>query len=145
MRREHTPQPIRANVPTTTGTGLEVPAQLCWTQQLPCEVRIELFDRRAGVWRPWRISRDLLSDGLTRPAGDGDVRVEPFPHIPGIPGDVLLALGHPWSTPRTALFLLHGPTVSGFLADTHRQIPPGREHITIPDPRWFTQEGGGHA
>lgn len=131
---EHTPRPIRHSVPTTAAdTGAPVPAQLCWTPGLPCEVRVELLDRRAGVWQPWRMARELLDGGLVMPTGDGDAHAEPFPGIPGIGDDLLLTLGHPSSTPRTAWFLLHGETVAGFLADTYQQVPVEREHVEIPD------------
>ncbi|SDG59208.1 Streptomyces sporulation and cell division protein, SsgA [Klenkia brasiliensis] len=75
--------------------------------------------RDGGV--EWMVARDLLRAGLSHPAGDGDVRLWPARTA----GDVLfLELRAPSGH---ALFELSRSVLAGFVADTERLVPTGRE------------------
>jgi len=71
----------------------------------------------------WVFGRDLLAEGLTGPAGEGDVTVWPSP---GASGDdvVCLALESPSGGALLEADPLH---VRGFLEDTYRLVPAGSE------------------
>ncbi|SFD54308.1 SsgA family sporulation/cell division regulator [Klenkia taihuensis] len=69
----------------------------------------------------WMVARDLLHAGLSHPAGDGDVRLWPARTA----GDVLfLELRAPSGH---ALFELSRAVLAGFVADSERLVPIGRE------------------
>jgi len=69
----------------------------------------------------WMVARDLLHAGLSHPAGDGDVRLWPARTA----GDVaFLELRAPSGH---ALFELSRAVLAGFVADTERLVPIGRE------------------
>lgn len=84
------------------------------------------FRTRRGDWIEWCFARDLLRDGLARPAGLGDVRVRPDLVDPG----ELLALelespdGH-------ALVELKRADVERFLAASERLVPYGSEGTLV--------------
>ncbi|MFD7437973.1 SsgA family sporulation/cell division regulator [Streptomyces sp. NPDC059861] len=71
----------------------------------------------------WAFSRDLLAEGLTRRAGEGDVRVWPTAVGPG--RDVLyIALGPLVDSALVEAFL---PDLETFLRRTQSVVPPGAE------------------
>ncbi|MCO7218701.1 SsgA family sporulation/cell division regulator [Klenkia sp. PcliD-1-E] len=79
--------------------------------------------RRAGEdgGVEWMVARDLLRAGLSHPAGEGDVRLWPARTA----ADVLfLELRAPSGH---ALFELSRAVLAGFVADTERLVPTGRE------------------
>lgn len=69
----------------------------------------------------WELSRHLLSEGLIRPAGIGDVHVRPFASDPT---KVQLELSSPsgW-----ALFTTCARALDDFLRRTYAAVPPGTE------------------
>lgn len=70
----------------------------------------------------WTFARQLLTDGVSRPAGDGDVRVWPVRH-PSHPR-ICLSLSSPsgW-----ALFEVPLGRLVEYLAQTYSAVPTGRE------------------
>ena len=73
----------------------------------------------------WLVARDLLHAGLSRPSGDGDIRLWPA----RTPGDVLfLELRAPSGH---ALFELSRAVLAGFVADTERLVPRGQESEVV--------------
>ena len=101
----------------------EVSATFRYDSGDPFAVRI----RFGGRTRPedegveWLVARELLHVGLTRPSGEGDVRVWPARTA----GDVLfLELRAPSGH---ALFELSRAVLAGFVADTERLVPLGHE------------------
>lgn len=73
----------------------------------------------------WVFGRELLLDGVSRPAGDGDVRIEPIPGPDDSGGDVRITLRSPEGDA-----LLRSPAVPliAFLGRTDRVLPMGQEH-----------------
>jgi hypothetical protein len=70
----------------------------------------------------WTFARQLLADGLTGPAGMGDVRVWPITERRG--RVVALALCSPSGE---ALFEVPRDALSDFLQRTYAEVPPGYE------------------
>jgi hypothetical protein len=105
-------------------TWSEVPAVLTYEPSEPFAVGI-VFGGSAddadddGV--QWLLSRDLLRAGLSRPAGEGDVRL--WPARTGSDA-VFLQLRAPSGE---ALFEVSRPEVFDFLAQTERLVARGRE------------------
>ncbi len=70
----------------------------------------------------WIFARSLVSDGLSMPAGDGDVRIWPSPEYPAGPVYVELC-----SPSDRALFAVPRPVLADFVARCHTLVPPGAE------------------
>jgi hypothetical protein len=70
----------------------------------------------------WIFGRDLLAEGLTGPAGEGDVTVWPSHGAEG--AVVCIALDSPSGGALLEADLEH---VRGFLADSYRLVPEGAE------------------
>ena len=70
----------------------------------------------------WIFARSLVSDGLTVPAGDGDVRIWPSPE--DLSGPVYVELRSPSGR---ALFAVPRPVLADFVARCHALVPPGSE------------------
>ncbi|GLX49101.1 hypothetical protein Shyhy01_20510 [Streptomyces hygroscopicus subsp. hygroscopicus] len=71
----------------------------------------------------WVFSRELLADGLTNGAGEGDVAV--WPENDGADGWFLwVEVGR---APHTARFELPAETVAEWLLQTYRLVPEGQE------------------
>ena len=110
----------------------EVSAALRYDSGDPFAVRIRFGGRAeaadgddAGSGVEWLVARDLLHAGLSRPSGDGDIRLWPA----RTPGDVLfLELRAPSGH---ALFELSRAVLAGFVADTERLVPRGQESEVV--------------
>ncbi|MGW2098654.1 SsgA family sporulation/cell division regulator [Streptomyces olivaceoviridis] len=77
----------------------------------------------------WVFSRELLADGLTGSAGEGDVTV--WPEGQGTDGWFLwLKVGR---DPHTAVFETAADPVAEWLLDTYRLVPEGHEEV---DAEW---------
>jgi hypothetical protein len=70
----------------------------------------------------WIFARSLVSDGLSVPAGDGDVRIWPSPE--DLAGPVYVELCSPSGR---ALFAVPRPVLADFVARCHALVPPGAE------------------
>jgi hypothetical protein len=70
----------------------------------------------------WMFARSLVADGLTVPAGDGDVRIWPSPE--DLDGPVYVELCSPSGR---ALFAVPRPVLGDFIARCHELVPPGAE------------------
>ena len=75
-----------------------------------------------GTAVDWVFARDLLHEGLTGPAGTGDVRVQP---VPGNPTRVQLELSSPSGY---AEFTTCAQTLGEFLRRTYEAVPPNTEY-----------------
>ncbi|SCX50614.1 Streptomyces sporulation and cell division protein, SsgA [Klenkia marina] len=102
-----------------------VTATLTYDPRDPFAVRVRFGGRSSdgtdddGV--EWLVARDLLHAGLTRPSGEGDVRLWPARTA----ADVLfLELRAPSGH---ALFELSRAVLAGFLATTEQLVPLGGE------------------
>ena len=76
----------------------------------------------------WTFARELLGDGMTRAAGEGDVQV--WPSLDA--GDAALCLSL-CSPSGRALFEVPRPALSDFLSRTYSAVPAGREsdHVDV--------------
>ncbi|WP_448639930.1 SsgA family sporulation/cell division regulator [Geodermatophilus sp. URMC 63] len=108
-------------------TWTEVPAVLSYEVRDPFAVGIGFGDtaESADDGITWLLARELLTAGLERPAGDGDVRLWPA----RTSGDVLYL--HLRAPSGEALFELSRATVAAFLLQTETLVPPGQETAAL--------------
>ncbi|MEU5139435.1 MULTISPECIES: SsgA family sporulation/cell division regulator [unclassified Streptomyces] len=102
-----------------------LPARWHYDRSDPYAVRLCLGE---PVARPvtWVFARDLLMEGMRRPAGVGDVLV--FPRHRCLPGIARIVLR---STGGAALIEIAVPEVTGFLESTCDLVPTGTESLHI--------------
>jgi hypothetical protein len=104
-----------------------VPTQLQYCPADPYAVRAT-FRLSGGRTVEWFLARELLTEGLRRPAGLGDVRVQPVPRH----GRHMVRLVLMTPAGRAEL-MLAGPIVAYFLERTEAVVPPGteRDHLDL--------------
>lgn len=109
------------------GCSLPVPAELSYNTSDPYALTISFFLDETPV--PWRFARDLLSDGLIEPSGDGDVHVWPGPDDEGAPV-VTIELCSPHGD---ALVEVRTGDAVAFVERSHALVAPGAEsaHLDI--------------
>ena len=108
------------------GTVLPVSASLEYETSDPYAVQVTFHtggadDECAVVWT---FARQLIIDGLDRPAGLGDVRVWPVPDDRHCATSIALALCSPSGE---ALFEVPRDALSAFLCRTYDEVPIGFE------------------
>jgi hypothetical protein len=109
----------------------EVPALLRYDAADPYAVRIAFGDTEDDADGDpdgsitWLLSRELLHAGLTRPAGDGDVRLWPARAA----ADVLYL--HLRAPSGEALFEVSRASVAAFLRQTEALVPCGEESARL--------------
>jgi hypothetical protein len=103
------------------GAPLGIRTHLCYDPRDPYAVRARFATGTEGSVE-WTFARDLLTEGLQRPSGEGDVRVWPA-H-----GDLNVALSSPSGQ---ALFEAPRDEVAAFLSRTYRAVPVGRESEVV--------------
>ncbi|NAZ88712.1 SsgA family sporulation/cell division regulator [Kineococcus sp. T90] len=115
---------------TTSGPGLPVPASLHYGADDPFAIHAVFRGGDADV--EWVFARDLLREGLTAPAGDGDVQVRPCTDSPDGRPRVLLRLSSP---DGNAELEADEADVRRFLRRAEALVPPGREarHLDLDD------------
>lgn len=125
--------------PTSNGGGatesekpsVPVPVRLEFEQTDPYAVHMT-FTTAPGREVRWVFARDLLLDGLLRPAGDGDVRIWPSPRGATSDGGsrdvVLLELSSPSGQAR---FETSATTIAHFLDQTLALVPSGTESALV--------------
>ena len=93
----------------------------------PYAVRMS-FHTGTGEVVEWTFARQLLTDGVTRPVGEGDVQV--WPSYSGNEQVVCLALSSPSGR---ALFEIPLPQLVEFLTKTYAVVPTGSEsdHVDV--------------
>ncbi len=96
---------------------LPVEALLEYRSSDPYAVQV-VFGVDDGPGVPWVFGRELLVEGLTRPAGTGDVQV--FPASDGVRLDLSSPAGR-------ARLLIDARVLSAFVADTLTAVPLGTE------------------
>ncbi|MGY1814139.1 SsgA family sporulation/cell division regulator [Blastococcus sp. SYSU D00820] len=119
----------------------EVPALLSYEVADPYAVRISFGEggEPAEEGISWLVGRELLSAGLDRPAGEGDVRLWPARTT----GDVLFL--HLRAPSGEALFEVSRTTVATFLRHTEDLVPAGQEAdvLSVDDELAALLSGGG--
>jgi hypothetical protein len=114
-----------------TGRGtVPVDTYLSWSADDPLAVIVRFEARRVVKWH---LARELLFDGLSVPAGVGDVLVRP-----DLDGglDVTVIIRSP---DGVAQFRVEHSVLLRFLEATFEQVPLGCEKVEVPDsddPRW---------
>ena len=103
------------------GTPLPVTASIKYDATDPYAVTVTFFTGAAEPVR-WTFARQLLTDGVERSVGEGDVRVWPA-HSDGLPV-VYIALSSPSGR---ALFEASLPDVVEFLGRSYTAVPTGSE------------------
>jgi hypothetical protein len=108
-------------------TALPVRASMAYDAADPYAVRIA-FHTGTGDAVQWTFARQLLTDGVTSPAGQGDVRTWPATSERG--PVVCLSLTSPSGS---ALFEVPVPELVEFLTMTYAAVPTGTEgdHVDV--------------
>jgi hypothetical protein len=104
------------------GSGVVTPVTTRWTYetQEPYAVTVAFATDR-GRWVEWVFARDLLVDGLTRPAGEGDLRIRPDDEDPEL---LVLEIHAPSGS---AAFSLDREDTQDFLDRTLQLVAAGSE------------------
>lgn len=103
------------------GLSRPVPSTLRHEADDPYAIHVEMTVEDATV--EWTFARDLLTDGLARPAGLGDVRIHPCTAADGT-AVVHLELGN---SDGHAVLQASATEMARFLDATHESVPPGSE------------------
>jgi hypothetical protein len=101
--------------------AVKLAATLCYSPEDPYAVNIA-FSTGKGEPVKWMVARDLLSDGMWRRAGVGDVTVWPSAGAAG--GALNIELSSPYGQ---AHFEAAVKEVSDFLRRTYEAVPAGDE------------------
>jgi hypothetical protein len=115
--------PLALSLLSTDGGELPLAAELRYSAGDPLAVEA-LFDDGGEEPVRWVFARDLLSAGLDRRAGNGDVVVWPTNDADGTRA-VHLRLRSPHGD---ALLEASANAIQAFLVATWRLVPPGTEH-----------------
>jgi hypothetical protein len=99
-----------------------VDASLRYDRDDPYAVHLSFLTPSGRDPIEWIFARSLASDGLTAPAGDGDVRIRPAPE--DRTGLVYVELR---STSGRALLGVARPVLVEFVDRCHEIVPPGDE------------------
>ncbi|OIK26227.1 SsgA family sporulation/cell division regulator [Streptomyces malaysiense] len=92
------------------------------------------FAHEGHVLAHWRLDREMLAEGLTRPAGVGDVRLRPAGT--GMWHELRLEFlgdSRPDGGRQRAVVYAWAPAVAAFLRETREIVPPGRERAPVDE------------
>ncbi|CAM5329597.1 MULTISPECIES: SsgA family sporulation/cell division regulator [Streptomyces] len=103
--------------------AFRIPVELFFDSADPYAVSFT-FDLPGDAPVTWAFSRELLLDGLSKPSGEGDVRIGPASseHL----SDVFIGLQ---VGDERALFRAGAPPLVAFLDRTDRLVPIGEEEV----------------
>jgi hypothetical protein len=122
---------VVASVPFASGEAQSefLAGELVFNPSDPYAVSMNLQARSGTV--TWTFARDLLSQGLYSPSGDGDVQV--WPCLSGS-GDAVVII-ELCSPDGTALLQAPSRTVHDFVVRTLEAVPAGEEsaHLALDD------------
>ena len=119
----HTELELRLLVPG--GPSLPVRAGLCYDASDPWAVRVGFHTGGDGIVE-WLFARQLLTDGVAGPVGEGDVRV--WPSVRGPRRLLNLAMASPSGS---ALFEIDRDQLVEFLQQTYVSVPTGSEEDVV--------------
>jgi hypothetical protein len=106
---------------TATLLGTDTPVTTRWSYHAEEPFALTVaFGTDRSRWVEWIFARDLLIDGLTHPAGEGDLSVEP-----GADEETLILTIH--SPSGSATFELDREDTEDFLDATLELVPAGSE------------------
>ncbi|HEX7303136.1 SsgA family sporulation/cell division regulator [Lentzea sp.] len=101
------------------GTTAPVETELIYQADDPFAVTMRFHS--GGSVATWVMGRELLAEGMAKPAGDGDVRLRPHSGR-----TLVLEL---LSDRHATVFRFPATTLRKFLAATHRLVPAGKERF----------------
>lgn len=101
------------------GTTAPVETELIYQADDPFAVTMKFHS--GGSVATWIMGRDLLAEGTTKAAGEGDVRVRPHP------GRALVL--ELVSEQHVTVFRFPASTLKKFLSATYRIVPAGNERF----------------
>ncbi|MFF4833114.1 SsgA family sporulation/cell division regulator [Streptomyces sp. NPDC001315] len=104
---------------------VSLPAELRYDRADPYAVCLSLGAASTGTV-DWVFARSLLSEGLSRPAGVGDVLVIPRHRCHRDSVRIVVR-----STAGSALLVIAASAVAAFLKQTEMVVPPGTEGLHI--------------
>lgn len=112
---------ITMNFLASDELSFRIPVGLEYDSADPYAVRLT-FNLPGDAPVSWVFSRELLIDGISHPAGEGDVRIRPVAaeHL----GDLQI---HLQVGEEQALFRVSAPPLVAFLDRTDRLVPIGQE------------------
>ncbi|KIF71288.1 regulator [Streptomyces sp. AcH 505] len=118
-------QAVQARVVASAPSPETVPATLLYDRQDPFAVRMAFPPPATleGTEVTWEFSRELLTTGVSEPAGEGDVRVRPFGY-----GRTVVEFRAPEGT---AMVHLRTNELRRFLARVQGLVPVGDEHLYL--------------
>jgi len=93
-----------------------------------------LFSHDGRVLARWRLDREMLTEGLRRPVGVGDVRMRPA--STGMWEELrveFLGDARPDGGRQRAVVFAWAPAIAAFLRETREVVAPGREQVRIDD------------
>ncbi|MBV2353020.1 SsgA family sporulation/cell division regulator [Streptomyces sp. J2-1] len=118
----------------TEGTGrCPVLAHLSYDVDDPFAVNA-VFGHDGQVLAQWRLDREMLAEGLTRPVGIGDVRLRP--ESTGLWQELrmeFLGRARPDGSRHHAVVFAWASAVESFLRETHEVVRPGREEVPVDE------------
>ncbi|MEV0643151.1 SsgA family sporulation/cell division regulator [Streptomyces sp. NPDC050619] len=93
-----------------------------------------VFSHDGRVLARWRLDREMLTDGLGRPVGVGDVRLRPVStgRWEELRMELLGDARSDGGCQRAVVFAW-APALAAFLRETREVVPPGREELRIDD------------
>ncbi|MFJ1936763.1 SsgA family sporulation/cell division regulator [Kitasatospora sp. NPDC088160] len=121
---------VRMHLLTTGEQHIEVPTELVYRSRDPYAVELA-FTMSGTPPVHWTLARDLLTDGLTRPAGAGDARIRSDPagaFTPASDRRVHLSLDPPQGQ---AHLTMPWSDLEAFVTATRKIVAPGREHTQV--------------
>jgi hypothetical protein len=124
---------LTMTVLTAAGQRGVVEVDLCWSAAAHPELQMIVHSRPPDDDVEWVFARELLSKGLQRGIGDGDVRVMPDP----AGAFVQIVLGH---GDDRAVLTACSTRVGEFIDRTLAAVPLHAE-IAVPEPGWFADGG----
>ena len=112
---------LAVRVSNAEGTSAHVAAELSYTPGDPYAVTLTFRDASGPI--PWTFARELLTEGMYSPVGEGDVHVWPCLSSAG-EAVVMVELDSP-----DGGVMVEAPAraVNGFVHDTLASVPPGSE------------------
>ncbi|OMI85988.1 cell division protein [Streptomyces sp. M1013] len=112
---------LRIGHRVTSDFTVPLNCELSYRADDPLTVTV-VFDNDAEWPVRWVLGRDLLAEGMTVRAGEGEVVLWPLPHG-DLPASFCLQVGGA----RTALFEMPVGPVAEWLAGTYAMVPSGTE------------------
>ncbi|MFG2515905.1 SsgA family sporulation/cell division regulator [Streptomyces sp. NPDC048584] len=108
-------------------------AHLSYDPSDPFAVTV-VFSHDGRILARWQLDREMVTEGLTRPVGIGDVRLRP--QARGVERELrmeFLGEAHADGGRHHAVVFAWAETVGEFLHETRRMVPPGREEVRVDD------------